>query len=378
VLAYLIAGGGPQTAASPPAQPLPRGAVVVTLRNYAFDPPVVVVRPGQAVVWVNKDEPTHTVTSDAGAWPSRTLLPGQTFSLSLTRPGTYHYTCLIHPYMHGTVIVGAAPSPPAGAHAAATATAEPANSGGYGSYGGSAATTATAVPAGTRSYGGDGGYGSYGSYGTAPTPAESTTAAAPAGSIAGVVTDAATGRPLPHVLILVDYTHGALATETDGQGLFVLDGVATGRYVDAFGFAPGYYYYHGFPLRLHPGIVARYSFQLAAQTGGGKTPRVEWVSIGAGAGGTAGRATTVRAGPGAAITITAHVTPGQAALSNEVMAASPALGRLILLHPLGHDLYRGSLTLPPGMAPGTYAFRVLAAGLDCVETPTYPMVTVVV
>jgi hypothetical protein len=242
--------------------------------------------------------------------------------------------------MHGTVIVGAAP--------------------------------ATPVPAST------GGHGGYGRYAAVPTPAESTPAAlAATGSIAGVVTDAATGRPLPHVLILVDYTHSGLATETDGQGLFVLDGVATGRYVDAFGFAPGYYYYHGFPLRLRPGIAARYSFQLAAQTSGGQTPRVEWVSIGAGAG-AAGRAATVRAGPGAAITVTARVTPGQAGLSNEVMAASPALGRLILLHPIGHHLYRGSLTLPPGTALGRYAFRVLAAGQDCVETPTYPVVTVVV
>jgi len=46
------------------------------------------------------------VTSDDGAWDSGPLQPGESFSVALDQPGAYAYHCSIHPFMHGTVVVG--------------------------------------------------------------------------------------------------------------------------------------------------------------------------------------------------------------------------------------------------------------------------------
>src|SRR5215207_630407 len=82
--------------------------VSVNVQNFAFDPPNIVVAPGTTVTWVNNDRAPHTVTATdpAGAFDSRTLRPGQSFSFTFTQPGTsYAYYCAIHPSMTGTVTV---------------------------------------------------------------------------------------------------------------------------------------------------------------------------------------------------------------------------------------------------------------------------------
>jgi len=87
----------------------------VTIRDHTFVPSVVHVKPGQAIVWRNTDQDPHTVTSgsrnlDDGRFASSPLIPdGETFTLRLTRPGTYPYFCKPHQYeasMHGTIVVG--------------------------------------------------------------------------------------------------------------------------------------------------------------------------------------------------------------------------------------------------------------------------------
>ena len=61
---------------------------------------------GGEVEWTNADSATHTVTSDdEGAFASEQLSEGDTFRQRFTEPGRYEYTCEIHPFMNGTVIV---------------------------------------------------------------------------------------------------------------------------------------------------------------------------------------------------------------------------------------------------------------------------------
>ena len=78
----------------------------VTIQNFAFSPQTITVAPGTTVIWTNKDNVDHTVTSDTGAWPdSGSLATNQTFSHTFTKAGTYPYHCSIHPSMTARVIV---------------------------------------------------------------------------------------------------------------------------------------------------------------------------------------------------------------------------------------------------------------------------------
>jgi plastocyanin len=86
------------------AKPVATNSVVLT--NYAFSPSVITVKVGTKVTWTNKDDVHHTVTADSGTGPaSSDFGQGQTYSYTYTKAGTFTYHCVLHPYMHGTVVV---------------------------------------------------------------------------------------------------------------------------------------------------------------------------------------------------------------------------------------------------------------------------------
>jgi plastocyanin len=108
----------PVTTAAPTAtmtMPMPSGAGAapaapvatdhVAIQSFAFGPGTATVRPGTTVTWTQQDEDQHTVTADDGSFASSPLITGQTYTHTFTAPGTYHYHCAIHPFMHGTVTV---------------------------------------------------------------------------------------------------------------------------------------------------------------------------------------------------------------------------------------------------------------------------------
>jgi plastocyanin len=76
------------------------------IAGFAFSPATIEVAPGTTVTWTNADAAPHTSTGKNGAWDSGTLAPGASFSVTFRTPGTYEYACMIHPFMHGTVVVG--------------------------------------------------------------------------------------------------------------------------------------------------------------------------------------------------------------------------------------------------------------------------------
>ena len=71
----------------------------------------VVVGVNNTIVWSNLDPAQHNVVATsvpAGAQRFRSglLNQGQTFTVTLTVPGTYRYLCSIHPdWMRGTIVV---------------------------------------------------------------------------------------------------------------------------------------------------------------------------------------------------------------------------------------------------------------------------------
>ena len=90
---------------TPTPAPAPADAVPVTIRDFAFDPPTVQIRTGQAVAWTNKDPIPHTATADDKAFDSGNLNTDQSYSFTFDKPGTFPYICTYHPYMKGTVTV---------------------------------------------------------------------------------------------------------------------------------------------------------------------------------------------------------------------------------------------------------------------------------
>jgi plastocyanin len=79
---------------------------------WCFSPNPIGITAGSTVTWTNGTGPTHTATSDTGAWTTGNIAPGGT-SVAVTFPaaGTFAYHCAIHPSMTGTVIVSAAIAP---------------------------------------------------------------------------------------------------------------------------------------------------------------------------------------------------------------------------------------------------------------------------
>jgi len=75
------------------------------MMNLAFVPGSVSVTVGSTVVWTNRDQFPHDVTSNGGGFASDTLQAGNSFSTTFSAPGSYSYICSIHPTMTGTVVV---------------------------------------------------------------------------------------------------------------------------------------------------------------------------------------------------------------------------------------------------------------------------------
>lgn len=78
---------------------------IVSIKDFAFNPPVVEINPGTTVVWVNNDESTHNVRSAIISSPD--LSTEDSYSFDFQSPGIYEYHCGIHPEMKGKIIVSA-------------------------------------------------------------------------------------------------------------------------------------------------------------------------------------------------------------------------------------------------------------------------------
>jgi plastocyanin len=81
------------------------GATNIEVKNFMFMPTTLTVKAGDKVTWVNKDEEPHTVVSDTGMFRSGAMDTDGSFSFKFDQPGTYHFTCSIHPRMVGTIVV---------------------------------------------------------------------------------------------------------------------------------------------------------------------------------------------------------------------------------------------------------------------------------
>jgi plastocyanin len=93
----------------------------VYIQDFYFSPASINIEPGTTVTWVNQGQAPHTATHTGGTFDSGTLQPGQSYSYTFNRAGTYAYYCQIHPNMTGTIVVGGGGA----AYFAGSATASP-------------------------------------------------------------------------------------------------------------------------------------------------------------------------------------------------------------------------------------------------------------
>jgi plastocyanin len=75
---------------------------------------------GQTLTFTNSGTSPHDATSADGSWKTPLLQSGASASLTFSTPGSFNFTCVLHPWMKGTVIVTPAVSTPAPAPADVT------------------------------------------------------------------------------------------------------------------------------------------------------------------------------------------------------------------------------------------------------------------
>jgi plastocyanin len=82
--------------------------MVESSEKYAFSPATLTIPKGATVIWTNKSDARHTVTSDDNTFTgSSTLSESQTFQMVFATAGTFTYHCAVHSYMKATIIVTA-------------------------------------------------------------------------------------------------------------------------------------------------------------------------------------------------------------------------------------------------------------------------------
>ncbi|WP_430333721.1 cupredoxin domain-containing protein [Rhodococcus sp. ACT016] len=99
---------GCSTEAEKDASADPASALTVTVSNMTYSPSSITISVGQTVTWVFDDRGTpHDVVGvgDAKSVLRSPLLMSGTWEFTFTAPGTYDYTCSLHPDMHGVVVV---------------------------------------------------------------------------------------------------------------------------------------------------------------------------------------------------------------------------------------------------------------------------------
>jgi len=80
-------------------------STAIVVKDFTFNPTPLTVKAGAIVTWTNRDDEPHNVVSDTGMFKSGGMDTNESFSFKFDKPGTYHFTCSIHPRMVGTVVV---------------------------------------------------------------------------------------------------------------------------------------------------------------------------------------------------------------------------------------------------------------------------------
>ena len=88
-------------AAAAPSAP----TVDLNIAKFAFAPKEITIALGTKIVWTNRDETPHTVTSNDKSFASKGLDTDDKFENTFASEGDFTYYCTVHPFMTGVVHV---------------------------------------------------------------------------------------------------------------------------------------------------------------------------------------------------------------------------------------------------------------------------------
>jgi plastocyanin len=83
--------------------------ITVNIEKFAFTPKDITVAPGTKIVWINKDQIPHTISTADKSFMSKAMDTDDKFEQTFVNAGDFSYFCTLHPFMTGTVHVRAAP-----------------------------------------------------------------------------------------------------------------------------------------------------------------------------------------------------------------------------------------------------------------------------
>jgi plastocyanin len=76
----------------------------VVIEGLKYEPETLRVKPGETVLWINKDPFPHTVTTQ-GVFDSHSIAASSSWLYTANITGKHAYTCSFHPNMKGTLHV---------------------------------------------------------------------------------------------------------------------------------------------------------------------------------------------------------------------------------------------------------------------------------
>ena len=83
----------------------PASTVDLNIAKFAFAPKEITIAPGTKIIWTNRDETPHTVTSNDKSFASKGLDTDDKFEHTFASEGDFSYICTVHPFMTGVVHV---------------------------------------------------------------------------------------------------------------------------------------------------------------------------------------------------------------------------------------------------------------------------------
>lgn len=89
-----------------PSGRVPAGSTEVVIDDddaNGFQPGTITIDAGQSVTWVNQDKHPHTATG--AEFDTGVMQPGESATVTFDTPGSFPYSCTIHPVMTGVVEV---------------------------------------------------------------------------------------------------------------------------------------------------------------------------------------------------------------------------------------------------------------------------------